>query len=370
MQFNLSENIKKNRKDMKLTQEELAEAFGVTVGAVSKWESGSTVPDILTLMQLADFFSISVDALLGYSMSSKNIDDILKRIIALLKEGKYDDAVSEADKALVRYPGNFRVITECADAINVAAAVKSDEVLRNRAIELYESSLKYISQNTDSDRNEFDIKFQIAQLKSRINPEESLKVFNEINYFGVVDASIANLYMIMGKTEEALDRYTRVLTLVLIESYKFSTGMFLTLVETDTDKSYDEATKLMDWSLNFLENTETTKISYITIMKIRALIFKSLALSCRKDYENMKACVDTALKLAREYDKNPANDFTNKIKFWHGKEDLNPSYYDELGVAAVTGIDNLFKEGPIYLSDKIIKKMQPALDYWSSLKAV
>ncbi len=84
----------------------------------------------------------------------------------------------------------------------------------------------------------------------------------------------------------------------------------------------------------------------------------------------MKACVDTALKLAREYDKNPANDFTNKIKFWHGKEDLNPSYYDELGVAAVTGIDNLFKEGPIYLSDKIIKKMQPALDYWSSLKAV
>ena len=55
MQLNLHENIKKYRKEMGLTQEALAEAFGVTVGAVSKWESGNTVPDIVTLMELADF---------------------------------------------------------------------------------------------------------------------------------------------------------------------------------------------------------------------------------------------------------------------------------------------------------------------------
>lgn len=57
MQLKLNENIKKYRKSMNLTQEDLAEAFGVTVGAVSKWESGSNVPDILTLMQLADFLA-------------------------------------------------------------------------------------------------------------------------------------------------------------------------------------------------------------------------------------------------------------------------------------------------------------------------
>ena len=51
MKLNLSENIKKYRKEMNLTQEGLAEAFGVTVGAVSKWESGSTVPDIMTMME-------------------------------------------------------------------------------------------------------------------------------------------------------------------------------------------------------------------------------------------------------------------------------------------------------------------------------
>ena len=101
MQLNLHENIKKYRKEMGLTQEGLAEAFGITVGAVSKWESGSTIPDIMTLMDLADFFDISVDTLLGYTISSKNVDDIIDRIEKLLSDGHYDEAILEAEKAIV-----------------------------------------------------------------------------------------------------------------------------------------------------------------------------------------------------------------------------------------------------------------------------
>ena len=40
MKTNINENIKLYRKERKFTQEQLAEAMGVTVGAVSKWESG------------------------------------------------------------------------------------------------------------------------------------------------------------------------------------------------------------------------------------------------------------------------------------------------------------------------------------------
>ena len=93
MQHNLNENIKKYRKEMNLTQADLAEAFGITEGAVSKWESGNTVPDISILMDLADFFDISVDTLLGYSISSKSIDSITDRMKKYLDEGKYDDAI-------------------------------------------------------------------------------------------------------------------------------------------------------------------------------------------------------------------------------------------------------------------------------------
>ena len=62
----LAENIVKNRKNRGITQEELAEFIGVTKASVSKWETGTTTPDIQILPQLASFFDISVDELLGY----------------------------------------------------------------------------------------------------------------------------------------------------------------------------------------------------------------------------------------------------------------------------------------------------------------
>lgn len=49
----LSENISELRRKKSITQEELAEFLGVTKASVSKWERGSSLPDILLLPQLA-----------------------------------------------------------------------------------------------------------------------------------------------------------------------------------------------------------------------------------------------------------------------------------------------------------------------------
>ena len=46
MEIKLAENIKKFRKERKLTQEQLAEAMGVSVSAVYKWESNQSTPEI------------------------------------------------------------------------------------------------------------------------------------------------------------------------------------------------------------------------------------------------------------------------------------------------------------------------------------
>ena len=54
------------RREANMTQEELASYMGVSKSSVSKWETETTLPDILLLPQLATLFNVSVDELIGY----------------------------------------------------------------------------------------------------------------------------------------------------------------------------------------------------------------------------------------------------------------------------------------------------------------
>lgn len=63
--MNFGGKINELRKSKKITQDELAAELGVTAAAVSKWENGYTLPDILMLCALADYFQVSTDELLG-----------------------------------------------------------------------------------------------------------------------------------------------------------------------------------------------------------------------------------------------------------------------------------------------------------------
>jgi len=64
MANSIGTRIAEARKKKGLTQDQLAEAMGVSPQAVSKWENDISCPDITLLPQLADYFGISVDDLL------------------------------------------------------------------------------------------------------------------------------------------------------------------------------------------------------------------------------------------------------------------------------------------------------------------
>jgi len=64
MANSIGTRIAEARKRKALTQDQLAEAMGVSPQAVSKWENDISCPDITLLPQLADYFGISVDDLL------------------------------------------------------------------------------------------------------------------------------------------------------------------------------------------------------------------------------------------------------------------------------------------------------------------
>ena len=64
--------IASKRKELGLTQMELAEKMGVTDKAVSKWERDLSYPDISSLPKLAEIFGMSVDELLQVKHNSEN----------------------------------------------------------------------------------------------------------------------------------------------------------------------------------------------------------------------------------------------------------------------------------------------------------
>ena len=61
----ISEIIASLRKSKGMTQEALANILGVSPQTVSKWETGTTMPDILLLPMIADVFGTTIDALFG-----------------------------------------------------------------------------------------------------------------------------------------------------------------------------------------------------------------------------------------------------------------------------------------------------------------
>ena len=60
----IGKNIQHLRKDRKLTQNEFANELNYTAKAISKWERGESIPEIETLIKIADFFHVTVDYLL------------------------------------------------------------------------------------------------------------------------------------------------------------------------------------------------------------------------------------------------------------------------------------------------------------------
>ncbi len=65
MDQTLGKRISAHRKQLGLTQDQLAEKLGVTAQAVSKWENDQSCPDISMLPKLAEIFGTSIDELLG-----------------------------------------------------------------------------------------------------------------------------------------------------------------------------------------------------------------------------------------------------------------------------------------------------------------
>ncbi len=110
MELNLGTSIRRLRTERGLTQEELAAFAGVTFQAVSKWETGTTTPDIALLPKLAVFFGVRIDDLFGITDGDEleRVDYILEH--ERLTEENFAYSRNVLDKALEHSPDDVRVL--------------------------------------------------------------------------------------------------------------------------------------------------------------------------------------------------------------------------------------------------------------------
>jgi len=101
--------IRRLRKERNLTQEELAELLNVSNKTVSKWESGSGLPDISQLVPLAAVFGVGTDVLFGtYGMDNDREAD--KIYAAGFSETDYKKRWDIFQEGLKRLPNNSRIL--------------------------------------------------------------------------------------------------------------------------------------------------------------------------------------------------------------------------------------------------------------------
>ena len=91
------------RKEKGLTQEQLAERMGVARRTVSRWETGSNMPDLDILMELADLYAVDLRVILSGERKSERMDREMKETV--LQVADYSN--EEKNRLLRRMHGLF-----------------------------------------------------------------------------------------------------------------------------------------------------------------------------------------------------------------------------------------------------------------------
>lgn len=107
-QETIGRNIRKARRDRDMTQDALAERLSVTESAVSQWEVGKTVPDLMLIPALCSALGVTSDWLLGVGEEKRReeIAEITRRAGALSSRGHDDEAARLLEEALRQYPND------------------------------------------------------------------------------------------------------------------------------------------------------------------------------------------------------------------------------------------------------------------------
>ena len=157
----LGENLKKLRIENGLTQEQLAESFGISPQAVSRWENNGAYPDITLLPVIANYFDITTDELLGVDVERKQqeINKIIEYNKSLHSKGKNKESISFLLEKIILYPKSADISYQLALSLYCELCAN-----REKEEETQEEIISLVNKAAQLDKGESYITFAGKQL--------------------------------------------------------------------------------------------------------------------------------------------------------------------------------------------------------------
>ena len=219
MYLNLGAKIKELRLKNGLTQETLANAFGITSQAVSRWESGESYPGIDIIPIIANYFGITIDELFGYH---SNRDTIIKNIIDKInsfniKTRSDSDWIDEClvilRNGLAEFPKNEDLLITLAETLSEAGyrkfkehsyydeqGIRKHNYTEHNKNKYWQEAIKISENLLDESKNQSIITRSISLLvllyKNIGNFSTSIKYANKLN-----DLSVSKELMLIKATD-------------------------------------------------------------------------------------------------------------------------------------------------------------------------
>lgn len=240
--LHFSDNIIRLRRKKGITQEELAAFIGVTKASVSKWETKQSLPDILLLPQLAAFFDVTVDELLGYEpqLSKEQIQKIYHNLASEFGNQPFEAVMEKCRKFVKKYYSCYPFLLQiCVLYLN--HFMLADEPKRQAEILTAASDLCC---HIIEDCHEIGLCNDATIVKASIDlmlqkPQEAIDALEEAQspyrFSRGCDTILVQAYELAGETEKA-DRFIQISMFAHLLSFIESSVQYLTLHREEPER--------------------------------------------------------------------------------------------------------------------------------------
>lgn len=272
--LNFSDNLIQLRHQKKVTQEQLADFVGVTKASVSKWETRQSLPDILILPQLAAFFDISIDQLLGYQplLSKAQIQKLYQDFIRDFSILPFEE-VMQRTKVLVKkyyscYPFLFQICCLWLNHFSLAETETRQIEILNDISDLCAhiiSEGKDINICNDAIILNASIDLQLGKARQVIEQLEDLLNPNHLSKQS--DCILIQAYQVIGDAKKA-DSFTQISMFSHLVSFVDSATQYLA-IHSDSISVFEETVKRIEilidaYQLKQLHPNSAAKFFYQT----------------------------------------------------------------------------------------------------------